>query len=98
VYAPDGWAEGDSNALGVKRLNRISVGARRPPFGRLRLEDDRDGPVVDELELHPRSEGARLNLDPLVFHGPDEGFAERLGLLRTGRMREARAVALRRVL
>jgi hypothetical protein len=60
------------------------------------LEDDRDRPVVDERNLHPRAEHALRDRDAFVSQGGAEAFVERLGLLRSPGIREARAVHERR--
>lgn len=79
------------------RPARRSAG-RRPYGRRLRVEDDRHGPVVDELHLHPRAEGARRDGDPERAQPGAEALVERLGLLRRRGGCEARSVPLRRVL
>jgi hypothetical protein len=62
-----------------------------------RVEDDRDRPVVDEFDLHPRAEQAGLDVDAEVAQRLAEACVERRGLLGRGGACEARAVSLRRV-
>src|SRR5690349_11917190 len=61
------------------------------------FQDDRDGPVVHELDLHPGAEDAGRDLDAEVAQRRAERLVQRLRPLRAGGRREARAVALRRV-
>ena len=46
----------------------------------LHVEHDRDGPVVDEFEPHPRPEDAGFDRDAEVAERLAEGFVERFGL------------------
>jgi hypothetical protein len=62
------------------------------------LQDDRDGPVVGDLDFHARAEDAMGDVDALVLQSSAESFIERLRLLGTSGVREARPVALRGVL
>ena len=68
-------------------------------FGLLALpvENDRDGPVVDELDLHPRAEDAAHDGDPFCLQRCTKHLVERCRLLRRRGVRGARPVALRRV-
>jgi hypothetical protein len=70
---------------------------RRPARRRSAVEDDRHGPVVRDLDAHAGTEGAAGDPDALVRERGAEGLVERLGPLGRGRVREARAVALRQV-
>ncbi|HEY8237131.1 MAG TPA: hypothetical protein VIF85_10860 [Gaiellaceae bacterium] len=63
----------------------------------LRVHDDRDRPVVDELELHPSAEDACLDAESELAQREAEGVVEPLGVLRRCGVAEARPVALRRV-
>ena len=61
------------------------------------VEDDRDGAVVDELDLHSRAEDARLDRDAELAQSGAEALVEQLGALGLRGRREARPVPLRRV-
>src|SRR6478672_1914521 len=61
------------------------------------VEDDRDGPVVHELELHPGTEDTCCDRRPERAQRRAEAVVERLGLLRPRRLGEARPVAPGRV-
>ncbi len=63
----------------------------------LRLENDRDGAVVDELDGHAGAEDAARDPDVLCLEGRAEPFVERLSVLGARGLREARPVALRRI-
>src|SRR5215211_4695030 len=63
----------------------------------VRVQDDRHRSVVDELELHPGTEDARLDRHAERAQLVAEAFVERLRNLRTRGGREARAVPLRRI-
>jgi hypothetical protein len=69
VNAAGATAPGDS-----RRLRGIPAVLDRG----LHLEDQRHRAVVHQLDLHPRSEDARLDVDSLVAQGfherPDDGF------------------------
>src|SRR5581483_7089196 len=56
----------------------------------LPLEDDRDRPVVHELERHPGAEDAGLDRDAEAAEGRAEALVERLCELGPGGVREAR--------
>ena len=61
------------------------------------VENDGHRAVVDELDLHPRAEDARLHADALSAQAVDDTCDQRLRDLRRCRLREARPVALPRV-
>ena len=59
------------------------------------LEDDRDRPVVDELDGHACAEEAGRDAHALLAERLAEGLVERLGLVGRRCLGEARPVALR---
>src|SRR5579872_5843036 len=61
------------------------------------LEHDRDRSVVDEVDVHPRTEDARLDGHPERTQLRAEALVERLRELGPGGVRERRPVALLRV-
>src|SRR5207247_679528 len=61
------------------------------------LHDDRDGTVVEEVDLHPGTEDAARDGDPFRGEGLAEALVERDGLLGYSGAGEARTVALRGV-
>src|SRR5829696_7895580 len=63
----------------------------------LGVQDDRHRSVVDELDLHPGTEDARLDRHAERAQLVAEALVERLRNLRTRGGREARAVPLRRI-
>ena len=63
----------------------------------LDVEDDRHRPVVDELDLHPRAEDARLHPDAEVAQALDEAVDERRGDLGRRGVGEARTLPLARI-
>ena len=64
----------------------------------LRLEHDRDRPVVDELEVHARAEDSAGHAHALRLERGAEPLVEWLGALRRGGLGKARAIPLGRVL
>ena len=64
---------------------------------RLRLEQDRHWPVVDQRDVHSRSEDAARDLHALRFESLAEALVERLGDLWARSAREARPVPLARI-
>ena len=64
---------------------------------RLDLEHDRDRPVVDELDRHPRSEAAGCHRRSKRSQFLAERLVERRCPIRRRRVREARSVSLRRI-
>ena len=98
VYAP-GLIDAEGEARTV--LSRSGAGrtlGAHAPIDNLGLEDDRDRPVVDELDLHARPEDTARDAHSLGLESGAEDFVERLGALWTRRAREARPVPLRGVL
>src|SRR5205807_2516405 len=86
----------DSRELATSRSSRAERSRRSTPRPcSSGSQHDRDRPVVHELYLHPRTEDARRDLDAERPKRLAEPLVERLGLLRRGRGREARPVALR---
>src|ERR1051326_6905392 len=61
------------------------------------VQNDRGGPLVDELDGRSRAEVARCDGDADFPQRGAEGFIERLSLLGRRRFREAWPVPLRRV-
>src|ERR687888_2069533 len=73
-------------------LREPSAGSVSPP-----VENDRDRALVHQLDLHPRAEGAGLDVYPERAQRLAEALVERLGSLGRSRVGEARPVPLRRV-
>ena len=65
---------------------------------RSEVEHDRDRPVVDELELHPRAEDARLDADSEFAQRGGEPLVDRLGDVRPRGGGERRSIPLSRLL
>src|SRR5262249_10573995 len=61
------------------------------------VEDDRDRPVVHELEAHSRAEGPRLDLCAALPERIAKGLVHRFRLFWRRRLREAWPVALARI-
>src|SRR6185295_16084150 len=92
---------------------RLSLGGRRwwrpptrlravpptlaPLLRRPTVEDDRDRPLVGQVEPHSRAEDARLDRDPESPERRGEVLVDRLGDVGLGGFAEARTVALLRV-
>src|SRR5262245_34485387 len=58
------------------------------------VEDQRDGAVVDELDLHVRPEPSGLDTSPELTQRSHEGLDQRLGLLWPGRVTPAGTATL----
>jgi hypothetical protein len=64
----------------------------------LLFEDDRDRPVIRQVDRHPCSERAAFDVDAFVAHRVAETEIERLGLLRRRGLGEARTISAAGVL
>ena len=60
-------------------------------------QDDSDRAVVDQFDAHPGAEDAGRDVDAQIAQRFAERVVDRLGHFRRGRLREARAIPLRRV-
>src|SRR4051794_33772496 len=75
-------------------MHRRATYLARIPRLALQVEDDRDRPVVDELDGHRGAEDAALHGHAERLEVGAEALVERLRLLRRRRLREAGPVAL----
>src|SRR5919198_6584236 len=73
-------------------LREPSAGSVSPP-----VENDRDRALVHQLDLHPRAEGAGLDVYPERAQRLAEALVERLGFLGRSGLGKARPVSFGRV-